>query len=110
MSRRTRRRRGPGLLRVAGASMEPTLRAGDVLLVWWGARSQPGDLVVFRHPSAGVLTVKRLTGHDPSDPSRWWVERDSATVGSDSWSFGSLARDDLLARVITRVPTRRHRE
>lgn len=98
------------MLRVAGASMEPTLRQGDLVLVWWGGRVRPGDLVVFRHPEqASVLVVKRIAYRDPDDPRPWWVERDNPAVGSDSWTFGSLAPADILARVLTRLPGRRDR-
>ena len=53
--------------------MEPTLRDGDLALVWWGGSAAPGRLVVFTHPVEGVLTVKRVARPDPDDPSRWWV-------------------------------------
>jgi signal peptidase I len=50
---------------VDGASMEPTLHAGDVALVWRASRTTDslhrGDLVVFRDPT-GSLTVKRAVG------------------------------------------------
>lgn len=85
--------------------MEPTLRHGDLVLVWWGGGSAaPGRMVVFAHPSEGVLTVKRVLHADPDDPQRWWVERDNPRLGSDSWSFGSIADRDILARVLARLP------
>ncbi len=53
-------------VRVESASMEPTLSAGDVLLV---SRSAPrvselerGDLVVFAEPRHGHRTIKRVVG------------------------------------------------
>ena len=91
--------------------MEPTLRADDLLLVWWGARVRPGDLVVFEHPlRPGLLTVKRAVSSDPVDSARWWVERDNPATGSDSWRFGSIAAGDILARVLLRLPPGRHKE
>lgn len=106
----TRQRRGPGLVRVSGPSMEPTLRDRDVVLVWWGGRAAPGRLVLFRHPTHGdVLAVKRVAGPDPHDRRRWWVERDNRDVGTDSWTFGSIADSDILARVVTRLPGVRRR-
>lgn len=96
---------GPGLVRVHGASMEPTLRAGDVVLVWWGGRARPGALVVFAHPSRpDLLVVKRAARRDPDDVGRWWVERDNVAGGSDSWTLGSIADADILGRVLTRLP------
>lgn len=105
-----RRRRGPGLVRVSGPSMEPTLRDRDVLLVWWGGRADRGRLVVFAHPDRpDVLAVKRAAYPDPADPRRWWVERDNPAVGSDSWSFGSVDAADIAARVLLRLPRARPR-
>ena len=92
-------------MRVAGVSMEPTLRADDVVLVWWGARARAKALVVFEHPARpGLLVVKRAVHRDPDDADRWWVERDNVAGGSDSWTLGSIADSDILGRVVTRLP------
>ncbi|KAB7746606.1 peptidase S24 [Nostocoides sp. F2B08] len=85
--------------------MEPTLRADDVVLVWWGACARPDALVVFEHPERqGLLLVKRAVHRDPEDTARWWVERDNVAGGSDSWTLGSIADSDILGRVVTRLP------
>lgn len=102
----------PGLTRVAGRSMEPTLLEGDVLLVAWGARPRVGSLAIVRlprdsHGATRPVAIKRISGTDPSDPSRWWVERDNPRVGVDSWLVGSLATEDVLARVLLRLSCRR---
>ncbi|MCA1782398.1 MAG: S26 family signal peptidase [Dermatophilaceae bacterium] len=105
-----RRRRGPGLVRVAGPSMEPTLHDRDLLLVWWGRPAAADRLVVLRHPAhSDVLAVKRAAYPDPADERRWWVERDNPRAGSDSWTFGSVADSDILARVLIRLPRLRTR-
>ena len=91
--------------------MEPTLRPGDVVLVWWGGRARAGRLVVFHHPDRpGLLVVKRAARTDPDDPGRWWVERDNAAGGSDSWTLGSIADRDILGRIVARLPRPRTRE
>ncbi len=41
-----------GLAEVTGPSMVPTLYHGDQLVVQYGARVRPGDVVVLRHPSS----------------------------------------------------------
>jgi nickel-type superoxide dismutase maturation protease len=108
---RRRRYRGVGLVRVAGHSMEPTLRDGDLVVVRWGGRPAPHRLVVLRHPHHdGLLVVKRASFRDPQDRRRWWVERDNPSAGSDSWTFGPISAGDILARVLVRLPRPRTRE
>ncbi len=102
----------PGLARVVGASMEPTLHEGDLLLVLWGARARIGKLAIVElprdeHGASRPVSVKRVTGTDPEDPSRWWVERDNPKVGVDSWLVGSLPPEAILARVLLHTPCRR---
>lgn len=107
-----------GLARVRGRSMEPTLRAGDRLVLRYGVPVRPGDLVVVRLPDRGTA-VKRAWRRDgrgpdgsasdgpaPDDPSpdvpAWWVERDNAAAGVDSWLLGAVPERDILAVVIGR--------
>ncbi len=106
-----------GLATVRGRSMAPTLRPGDVLLVRYvgpAARIRAGRLVVVRLPPGpdGVprpTGVKRLVGPAPGpNETGWWVERDNPREGTDSWSFGALPDQALVAVVIARVaPWRR---
>jgi signal peptidase I len=50
-------------VRIASDSMSPTLRRGDVVVVWRGERSpERDDLVTFASPEDGALTVKRIVG------------------------------------------------
>jgi len=85
--------------------MEPGLRDGDRLLVRWRtgpgeAAPPPGSVVVVRLPGDRPVAVKRLlTRH----PEGWWVERDSASEGVDSWQVGAVTDDDLLGVVRARV-------
>lgn len=102
----------PGLARVVGASMEPTLHEGDLLLVLWGARGRVGALAIVQlppdeHGAPRPVSVKRVTGVDPTDPSRWWVERDNPSIGVDSWLVGSVPHSAVLARVLLRIPCKR---
>lgn len=102
----------PAVVRVTGRSMEPTLREGDLLLVLHGARPRAGRLALVRLPpdeegAPRPVSVKRVTGPDPQDPRRWWVERDNPREGVDSWLVGSLPDADVLARVLLRLPRAR---
>ncbi|MGH3501444.1 MAG: S24 family peptidase, partial [Nocardioidaceae bacterium] len=62
-----------GLAVVRGRSMEPTLRAGDRLLVRYGATPRLGRLAVVRLPDRPIA-VKRVTARVDGG---WWVERDN---------------------------------
>ena len=97
-----------GIAVVRGRSMEPTYHDGDRLLVAWGLSPRPGRAAVVSLPPGPdgprPLAVKRVTGRDPADPARWWVERDNDAVGVDSWTVGSLASEDIRGLVLTRIP------
>ena len=88
-----------GLAVVSGRSMEPTLYAGDRLLVRYDAAPRPGDLVVVRLPDRPVA-VKRASRRTPEG---WWVERDNPAEGVDSWLVGAVPDEDVLARVVLRL-------
>ena len=86
--------------------MQPTLHAGDRLLVVHGGRAKVGRLLVVRLPS-GVVAVKRAVRREPGG---WWVERDNPHEGVDSWSVGVVPDDDVVAVVLLRLwPLRRTR-
>ena len=82
--------------------MEPTLYDGDRLVLMHGARPRPGRLGVVRLPD-GVVAVKRLVRREAD--GGWWVERDNAAVGVDSWTVGALPEEALIAAVVARIPT-----
>jgi phage repressor protein C with HTH and peptisase S24 domain len=88
-----------GMAIVRGRSMTPTLLGGDRLLVRYGAVPRAGRLAVVRF-SDGVVAVKRLD-HESRDG--WWVVRDNALEGRDSWSGGAIAPDGVLALVVLRI-------
>ena len=97
-----------GLATVKGRSMEPTLHEGDRLLVAWHLPPRPGRLALVQLPEAAdgarPLSVKRVAGRDPLDPTAWWVERDNEREGVDSWQVGGIPDADVPARVLGRVP------
>lgn len=86
-----------GTVLVEGPSMRPTLRPGDCLLVRYGARVRPGDLVVARPwTRPELLVVKRALA---AVPRGWLVESDNAAVRGQGWTGGEA---DVLARVLLR--------
>jgi nickel-type superoxide dismutase maturation protease len=94
-----------GLAEVTGPSMVPTLHHGDRLLVRYGARVRPGDVVVLRHPfQQDLLVVKRAVERREGG---WWVLGDNAFAGGDSTDYGVVPEGLVLARVVLRARPRR---
>ena len=87
-----------GLAVVRGRSMEPTLYAGDRLLVAYGRTPRVGHLVIVRLPDRPV-SVKRVSRQVDNG---WWVERDNPAEGVDSWLVGAIPAGDVLAVVLCR--------
>lgn len=98
----------PLRIRVAGSSMEPTLREGDRVVSRAGGRPvAPGDVVVARRPDRpGLLVVKRVVRREPDG---WWLEGDNPAESDDSRLFGTVPDRLVLARVVARVWPRPHR-
>ncbi|MFK0114350.1 nickel-type superoxide dismutase maturation protease [Streptomyces sp. NPDC090994] len=100
LSQETERARGPlpfGPAEVTGPSMVPTLYHGDVVVVHWGARVRPGDVVVLRHPfQQDLLVVKRAV---ELREGGWWVRGDNAYAGGDSTDYGAVPEELVLGRV-----------
>jgi hypothetical protein len=85
--------------------MLPTLRDGDLLLVRWRATPRPGRAAVVRLPDDAFgrprpPAVKRLVRRVDGG---WWVERDSAVEGVDSWQVGAIPERDVLGVVLARL-------
>ncbi|MDG4858176.1 nickel-type superoxide dismutase maturation protease [Streptomyces sp. T-3] len=93
-----------GVAEVHGPSMVPTLRHGDQLLVRYGARVRPGDVVVLRHPfQQDLLVVKRAVERREGG---WWVLGDNSYAGGDSTDYGTVPEDLVLAKVLARYRPR----
>lgn len=86
-----------GAAEVSGPSMVPTLHHGDRLVVQYGARIRPGDVVVLRHPfQQDLLVVKRAVERREGG---WWVLGDNPYAGGDSTDYGVVPPELVLARV-----------
>ncbi|MDQ1026195.1 nickel-type superoxide dismutase maturation protease [Streptomyces umbrinus] len=86
-----------GTAEVTGPSMVPTLQHGDLLVVQYGARVRPGDVVVLRHPfQQDLLVVKRAAERREGG---WWVLGDNAYAGGDSTDYGTVPEELVLGKV-----------
>ena len=100
-----------GLVDVRGASMQPALADGDVLLVlrgpWARLRLRVGVVVVVRPPwRGGADDVKRLhaRGRLPDGRRSWEVRGDaSAARSTDSRQHGPVPRSAVVGRALLRV-------
>lgn len=84
--------------------MEPTLRAGDRLIVDHLGTVVAGGLVVARFAD-GTVAVKRAVERRTTrtgDPA-WWLLSDNPAAGVDSRHRGPVADADVLAVVLGRV-------
>ena len=90
-----------GVAEVTGPSMVPTLYQGDQLLVQYGARLRPGDVIVLRHPfQQDLLVVKRAVERREGG---WWLESDNPDAGAvDSRRFGAVPGLLIEGRVLGR--------
>ena len=107
-SRETERVKGLlpfGPAEVTGPSMVPTLYHGDLLVVQYGARIRPGDVVVLRHPfQQDLLVVKRAVERREGG---WWVLGDNSYAGGDSTDYGAVPDELILGKVRFRFRPRR---
>ena len=86
------------LVVVDGDSMRPALEPGDRLLVL-SLPPRVGDIVAVRH--RGRTIVKRVAAI-ADDGDRVDVLGDNAAASTDSRTFGPVAREAILGRVVYR--------
>ncbi len=93
-----------GLAVVVGRSMEPTLSAGDRLLVSYRRAPRVGDVVLVRFVD-GTLAVKRAVERRADRTGRrgWWVLSDNPAEGVDSRHRGVVVDEAVVGVVRCRV-------
>ncbi len=89
------------IFRVKDRSMQPSLNDGDYIIVnrlsYLFRRPNPGDIIVLRHPSNGMLIVKRVAYERNG---MFYVTGDNAKESEDSKSFGFVSRSAVLGKVM----------
>ncbi len=83
------------LRRVAGDSMLPTLKPGQIVIATRHFKPQVGQIIVVQH--RGIQKIKRLTSISDSG---FFVEGDNAKKSTDSRHFGAVDHHSLQALVI----------
>ncbi|EDX85828.1 nickel-type superoxide dismutase maturation protease [Synechococcus sp. PCC 7335] len=85
--------------------MLPTLHSGEDVLVHPLSRTVrlfPGDIIICRHPQRpSIRLVKRVT--EAFYDGSCYVLSDNKSEGSDSRSFGVVARELVIGRVTSRL-------
>jgi phage repressor protein C with HTH and peptisase S24 domain len=83
------------MVRVSGASMVPTLRHGDRVVVRHGAPIRTGDVVLARFRTMPDRLVLKRAVH--AADGGWWLVSDNEFAGGDSRTHGVA---DVEARAV----------
>ena len=87
---------------VAGDSMAPTLKGGDVVLVDPKLKLKIGDLVLAKHPyKSSVSILKRVAEIEPDGGIV--LIGDNPTESTDSRTFGAVSIESIIGRVASRL-------
>lgn len=94
---------GPAsVVTIRGASMEPTYRYGDLVLLHHRPGYSPGDVVAFRVPDgeigAGTVVIHRIIG---GDATTGFVLQGDNNPEPDRWR---PVPDDILGTAVLRIP------
>jgi phage repressor protein C with HTH and peptisase S24 domain len=94
-----------GLAVVEGLSMIPTYAPGERLLVRYGGTYTIDDVVLVQRPDQ--IDIKRL---NKVVEGRFYVIGDNLEVSTDSRHYGPIAPEQIIAKVVWRLPRflRRH--
>lgn len=98
----------PQLAVIEGSSMEPTLRAGDWVLVGRNRPAGPrlGQVVVVEHPHRPRLELIKRVSALSRQRRLVWVGGDNRGATSDSEDFGPLPLEALRGVVLARIRPR----
>jgi len=82
--------------RVRGASMQPALKPGRLVIGYaWRKKLRPGSVVIFSHD--GFEKIKRIRR---IDGAYYYLLGDNECASTDSRQFGWVSRNRITALVI----------
>jgi nickel-type superoxide dismutase maturation protease len=102
-------------IRIIGRSMEPALREGDWVLTRYNPqglseraikKSMGKVVLVRRSVEPELLTVKRLKR---ALDTGYWVEGDNPDASTDSRQYLTIAREEIVGRILFRYRRKRMR-
>ena len=86
------------IFRVEGDSMFPSLKNGDLVLINPDFEPKIGDIVLAAHPfKKSVKIIKRIK--EITAENRYFLIGDNPTESTDSRSFGTIAKKDILGKI-----------
>ena len=88
-----------GFAIVDGLSMIPALVPGERVLVRYGASFRTGDIVLIDHGDR--IDIKRVTR---LEGDHIFVVGDNIEASIDSRTYGAVAPDAVIAKVVWRIP------
>jgi len=81
--------------------MEPTIRAGQTVLVnrmsYWFGSPQKNDIIALYDPRDGKILIKRIT---KKNGTRYFVEGDNKSASTDSKVFGWIGKSAIIGKAI----------
>jgi phage repressor protein C with HTH and peptisase S24 domain len=86
--------------RVVGGSMQPTLRAGQIVIGLKNIKPKVDQIIVVNHD--GRELIKRL---QKIKPNQLYITGDNVSQSSDSRKFGWINGDSIVATVIWPIRT-----
>lgn len=85
-----------------GASMNPTLKDGEVVLVNRDAKIETGDIVIAKHPiEQQSEIVKRVASIN--ERGHYFLIGDNLEDSSDSRHFGAVTQEYIRGKVVARL-------
>ncbi|EKD92598.1 MAG: hypothetical protein ACD_28C00393G0001 [uncultured bacterium] len=75
--------------------MRPTLKSGQLVIIWCHGKRKVGDVVVFKTEAQWM--VKRI---DHREGNRYFMKGDHWRESTDSDAFGAIALDQIMGKVL----------